>query len=87
MVSKLIKIENKSGLNVKSAGVLVKTVRPFKCAVKLKFEDKEINAKSILGIMSAAVKCGDTVEFVCSGSDEQEALNAVAEIAASGFKS
>ncbi len=85
MVSKVIKVENSSGLHVRPAGILVKVIQPFACNVSLKFNEKEYNAKSILGIMSAGIKAGASVEFVCDGADEQEALDAIEKAILSGL--
>ena len=35
------------------------------------------NAKSVLSVLGACVKCGEEVEFICDGSDEEEALKAI----------
>jgi len=85
MVNEKFLVHNKSGLHVRPAGVLVKAIQPFKCNVTLKFNDKEYNAKSILGIMSAGVKAGETAEFVCDGEDEAACLKAIGEAIASGL--
>ena len=85
MVSEKFTVKNKSGLHVRPAGVLVKVIQPYKCEIILKFKDKEYNAKSILGIMSAGIKMGEAVEFICTGDDENEAVNAIGEAIASGL--
>ena len=85
MVSGKFLVHNKSGLHVRPAGVLVKVIQPFKCSVLLKFNDREYNAKSILGIMSAGIKANEMVEFVCEGEDEAECLSAIGEAIAAGL--
>jgi len=85
MVSEKFQVNNKSGLHVRPAGVLVKVIQPYKCSITLKFKDKEYNAKSILGIMSAGIKMGEEAEFICDGEDENEAIKAIGEAIASGL--
>lgn len=85
MISEKFIINNKSGLHVRPAGVLVKVLQPFKSSVQIKFKDKEYNAKSILGIMSACIKSGEEVEFVVDGEDEQDTIKAISEAIASGL--
>ena len=85
MISEKFTIKNKSGLHVRPAGVLVKVLQPFKSDVTLKYNDQEYNAKSILGIMSAAIKAGEEVEFIVSGEDEEETMKAIAEAIESGL--
>ena len=85
MVSKTFLVHNKSGLHVRPAGVLVKVIQSFNCDVIMKFNNREYNAKSILGIMSAGIKSNEEVEFVCNGEDEQDCINAIADAIAKGL--
>ena len=85
MVSEKFTVNNKSGLHVRPAGVLVRVIQPYKCEITLKFKDKEYNAKSILGIMSAGIKMGEEVEFICNGDDEDIAVKAIGEAIATGL--
>lgn len=85
MVSKKMIIGNKSGLHVRPAGVLVKTIQPFDSTVQLNYQEKQYNAKSVLGIMSACIKAGEEVEFVCTGADEEACLAAIETAVASGL--
>lgn len=85
MVSKTFIINNASGLHVRPAGVLVKVIQVFNCDTILKFKDKEYNAKSVLGIMSACIKSGSEIEMVCNGADEDAAIAAIGEAIESGL--
>ena len=58
MVSKKFVIENEQGLHMRPAGVLAKAVTKFESDVTIVFEDKKINAKSLLNIIGACIKCG-----------------------------
>ncbi len=49
----------------------------FKSLITFTFKDNTANAKSVLSVLGACVKCGDEVEFVCEGEDEEEALKAL----------
>ena len=57
----------------------------FLRVVELLFRDSESNAKSVLSVLGACVKCGDEIEFRCTGEDEKEALEAVVSLAENGF--
>jgi len=85
MVSGKFLIHNRSGLHVRPAGVLVKVIQRFECGVVMKFNDREYNAKSILGIMSAGIKANEEVEFDCDGADEAACLQAISDVIASGL--
>ena len=43
------------------------------------------NAKSVLSVLGACIKCGDEIEFVCEGADEEEALAAMVRLVESGL--
>lgn len=86
MVSKTITVVNEQGLHMRPAGVLAKTASTHKdCAITLNVNGKSVNAKAVMQIMSAGIKCGAEVEIVCDGADEQAALEEVAEMFQNGF--
>lgn len=85
MVSKDFTITNKMGLHMRPAQVMVAQMNKFSSAVILRFHGKDINAKGIMGIMAACIKCGAQITVVCEGADEQAALDAAAALIESGF--
>ena len=85
MVSAILRIKNENGLHVRPAGALVSICRPFDADVTLKFNGTEYNLKSVLGIVSAGIKGGDDVEFICVGADAQEAMEAIKEAVEAGL--
>lgn len=85
MVIENITIKNKQGLHMRPAKVLAKEIAKFPCDVKLVVGEKEVNAKSVMNIVTANIKCGMLVEVKCNGPKEDEALKTVKELAATGF--
>jgi len=85
MVSKKLTIKTENGLHVRPAGALVSICRPFDADVVLKFNETEYNLKSVLGIVSASIKKGDTVEFICIGAEAAEAMEAIEKAVESGL--
>lgn len=67
-------VRNRKGLHIKPAGVLSGIALSYPCTVYMKVREYEINAKSVLGILSAQVKCGEEITLVCSGDGEEAAL-------------
>jgi len=57
----------------------------FKSLITFKFRDSTANAKSVLSVLGACVKCGDEIEFFCEGEDEQEALKTLIGAVESGL--
>ena len=86
MVSQLVKITNPTGLDVKPAGILCKEAMKFKCKVTYHYgSGNTANAKSVLSVLGACIKCGDEIEFICEGEDEEEALKALINAVESGL--
>lgn len=86
MVTKKIQVVNPSGLHLRPAGMLCQTAMKFKSKIDILFEDKKINAKSVLNVMASGVKCGSDIEICCEGEDEKEALEAVCRLIQEGLK-
>ncbi len=77
MVSQKVVIKNPTGLHLRPAGILCKEAMQFKLLITFSFRNNTANAKSVLSVLGACIKCGDEIELVCEGEDEQEALKAL----------
>ncbi len=85
MVSQKITITNPSGLHLRPAGNLCNEALKYKSLITFSFDGCTANAKSVLSVLGACVKCGDEIELVCEGADEQEAMKALADAISSGL--
>lgn len=85
MVSRKVTIKNPTGLHLRPAGNLCKEAMKFRSLITFNFKDNTANAKSVLSVLGACVKCGDEVEFVCEGEDEVEALKSLIEAIENGL--
>ncbi len=85
MVSQKIVIKNPTGLHLRPAGILCKEAMEFKSLITFRFRENTANAKSVLSVLGATVKCGDEIEFVCEGEDEEEALERLVSVVESGL--
>jgi phosphocarrier protein len=85
MVSKKLIIINPAGLHLRPISVLCNRSIEFKSKITIKANNKSVNAKSVLGVLSACVKCGDEIELVCDGPDEVEALAMLTNMIQSGL--
>lgn len=77
MVSKKVTVKNPTGLHLRPAGILCKEAMKYKSLITFTFEGGTANAKSVLSVLGACVKCGDEIELVCEGVDEKESLEAL----------
>lgn len=85
MITKTLTVNNKEGLHMRPAGVVAKEMGKFACDVTIVFGEKRINAKSLINIISACIKCGSEVTFECDGEDEAEAMAKIEELEAANF--
>lgn len=85
MVSQKVVIKNPTGLHLRPAGILCKEAMQFKSLITFCYGGNTANAKSVLSVLGACVKCGDEIELICDGEDEQEALKALVEAVESGL--
>ncbi|MGN1171953.1 MAG: HPr family phosphocarrier protein [Lachnospiraceae bacterium] len=77
MTKKSVKIQLTGGLEARPVAVLVQVASQYESTVHLETEDKRVNAKSIMGMMSLGLDNGETVTIVCDGSDEEKALEGI----------
>lgn len=81
MVNKKVTVKNPTGLHLRPAGILCNEAMKYQSQVTFSYDGGMANAKSVLSVLGACVKCGDEIEIMCEGADEQEALdNLVAAI-------
>jgi catabolite repression HPr-like protein len=79
MVEKQVKVRLKTGLQARPAALFVQEANRFSSEIFLEKEGKKVNAKSIMGLMSLAISSGSEVTLSASGSDEAEAIEALAD--------
>lgn len=77
MVSKKVVVKNKSGLHARPASELAKVAMKCNSDVVIKVGERKVNPKSILNLMSAAIKCGTEITVECIGDKENEDLSAI----------
>lgn len=85
MIKKELKIINELGIHARPAGMLANTASRFACDIKLLKDGMEINAKSIMGIMTLAAGCGSLLEVIAKGRDEADAVKALEDLFARKF--
>ncbi len=85
MIRKEWVIKNESGLHARPAAIFVKLANSFKSSIKLETNDRIIDCKSIMSILSAAIVPGSNVIITIDGEDEDEASKALDDLINSGF--
>lgn len=85
MISRYVTIKNITGLHLKPAAFFCKEAMKYKSQITFKFENTTANAKSVLSVLGACVKCGDEIEIFCDGVDEEEALESLVRAVEEGL--
>ncbi len=77
MIKKSIKVQIPNGLEARPVAVLVQVASQYESAVYVESEEKRVNAKSIMGMMTLGLNEGEYVEISAEGSDENEAMKGI----------
>ena len=85
MIEHTVRIVNRAGLHTRPAAMLVKLASQFVSEVYLERDGFQINAKSIIGVMTLAAEQGSSLNLSVEGPDEAEAATAIMDLFASGF--
>ena len=77
MMEKNVIINLESGLEARPVAQLVQVASKYESKVFLEVEDKKVNAKSIMGMMSLGLAAGETVKIITEGEDEEAAIESI----------
>lgn len=77
MIKKPITIQLSEGLDARPIALLVQEASQYSSTVYIEVQDKQINAKSIMGMMSLRLVPGDQITVVANGADEAEAAEGI----------
>ena len=80
MIQRDLTIINRLGLHARATAKLVQLLSTFRCQATLEARGREVNAKSIMGVMLLAAGPGTTVVLQADGEDEQAAIDAAAAL-------
>ena len=86
MVSCEVIVQSKVGLHSRPATCFVQKANEFKSVLYIEKEEKRINAKSLLGILSLGILCDTKITLIADGADEKEALEALRNLAETSFE-
>ena len=74
MIKKPVKIKLDTGLEARPVAQLVQLASQFECEIHVEVEQKEVNAKSIMGMMTLGLDTGEEIIISTDGEDEKEAM-------------
>lgn len=85
MVTRKITITNSVGLHARPATYFIQEANKYKSTVSVKKDQRKVNAKSLLGVLSLGIIQGMEIELEAEGVDESEAVNGLVELIDNGF--
>lgn len=86
MYIKEVVVENKVGLHARPATFFIQKANEFKSSVWVEKEERRVNAKSLLGVLSLGIVGGTSIKIIADGADEQTAVDSLVELVESGFE-
>ena len=85
MYSKEVQVTNQVGIYARPATFFIQKSNEFKSTILVEKDERRVNAKSLLGILSLGITNGTVVNRIADGPDEEEAVNALVDLVASNF--
>lgn len=73
-------VNNKVGLFARPATFFIQKANEFKCSIWVEKDDRRVNAKSLLGVLSMGIMDGTSISLIADGVDETEALDALTKL-------
>ena len=77
MITKNMKIEIRSGLEARPVAVFVQVASQYESSIYVEHNNKRVNAKSIMGMMTLGLPSGEEVTISAEGADEEEAVKGI----------
>ncbi len=85
MFVKDVTVENQVGLHARPATFFIQKANEFKSSIWIEKEERRVNAKSLLGILSLGIVGGTSIRIIADGADEQVAVEGLVDLVESGF--
>ena len=85
MVSNEVTVQNSVGLHARPATFFIQRANEFKSSIWVEKDERRVNAKSLLGVLSLGIVKGTKINIVADGSDQDEAVSTLVTLIESNF--
>ena len=85
MVSKEIVVQNQVGLHARPATFFIQKANEFSASIWISKDERKVNAKSLLGVLSLGITRGTAVTLTADGADEEAAIEGLVNLVESNF--
>jgi phosphocarrier protein HPr len=85
MIVKDITVQNQVGLHARPATFFIQKANEFKSSIWVEKDERRVNAKSLLGVLSLGIVGNTQIKIIADGPDEEEAVDGLVKLVQSGF--
>ena len=85
MYVKEVEVQNQVGLHARPATFFIQKANEYKASIWVEKDERRVNAKSLLGVLSVGIVGGTTIKIIADGNDEAAAVDGLVQLVASGF--
>lgn len=85
MVKENVTITNNIGLHARPATFFIQKANSYRSSIWIEKDDRKVNAKSLLGVLSMGIAKGMTVTLIAEGADEADAIQGLVTLVQTGF--
>ena len=85
MCVKEVLVQNQVGLHARPATFFIQKANEFKSSIWVEKDERRVNAKSLLGVLSLGIVGGTSIRIIADGPDEEEAVENLVDLVKSGF--
>ena len=85
MFMKETTVNNQVGLHARPATFFIQKANEYRSSIWVEKDERRVNAKSLLGVLSLGIMGGTDIKIMAGGSDEEEAVDALVALVESGF--
>ena len=85
MYVKDVEVQNQVGLHARPATFFIQKANEYKSSIWVEKDERRVNAKSLLGVLSLGIVGGTTIKIIADGSDEESSVESLVKLVESGF--
>ena len=85
MYVKEVVVQNQVGLHARRATFFIQKANEYKSSIWIEKDDRRVNAKSLLGVLSLGITKGVTISIIAEGADDEDAVNSLVDLISSNF--
>ena len=85
MVVKDVVVQNQVGLHARPATFFIQKANEYKSSIWVEKDERRVNAKSLLGVLSLGIMGGTSINIIADGADEEDAVESLVKLVQSGF--